>query len=57
MMFISTALAHGNTQTGSTGGGDAVLIILAVALVLAFGYSQHKKMRRLAKASAVEANG
>jgi hypothetical protein len=48
-MLISTALAHGNLHTGSTGGGDAVLIILAVAMFMAFGYRQHKKRQRLSR--------
>jgi hypothetical protein len=56
-MFISTAMAHGNMHTGSSGGGDAVLIILAVAMVMAFGYRQHKKMQRLARARTVDVDG
>jgi hypothetical protein len=56
-MFISTALAHGNMQTGSSGGGDPVLIILAIAVVMALGYRQYKKMRRLAGATAAVADG
>jgi len=46
-MLISHALAgHGVTDTGSAGGGNALLIILAVAVVLGFLYVGQKKWRR-----------
>jgi hypothetical protein len=46
-MLISPALAgHGVADTGSSGGGIALLVILAVVIMLAFGYMAQKKWRR-----------
>ena len=46
-MLIARALAgHGVTGTGSSGGGNALLIILAVAIVLGLVYVGHKRWRR-----------
>ena len=46
-MVISPALAgHGVVGTGSSGGGDALLIILGVAIVLGLGYMTWNKWRR-----------
>lgn len=46
-MLISPALAgHGVVGTGSSGGGDALLIILAVAIVAGLLYRGQKKWRR-----------
>ena len=45
-MLISHALAgHGVVSTGSSGGGNALLIILAVAVVLGLLYIGLKKWR------------
>ena len=45
-MLISRALAgHGVTSTGSSGGGNALLIILAVFIVLGLVYVGQKKWR------------
>lgn len=55
-MLISTAHAHSNLHTAITGGGDAVLIILAVAMVLVFGYRQYKKRQPLTMATTVDAD-
>ena len=45
-MLISRALAHGAVGTGSSGGGNALLIILAVAIVLGLVYGGQKKWRK-----------
>ncbi len=46
-MLISPALAaHGVTDTGSSGGGNALLIILGVAIFLGLVYLGQKKWRR-----------
>jgi len=45
-MLISSALAgHGVVSTGSSGGGTALLIILAVAIVLFLAHLGRKKLR------------
>lgn len=45
-MLISPALAaHGVTDTGSSGGGIALLIILAVVILAALVYLAQKKWR------------
>lgn len=44
-MLISPAAAHGGTETGSAGGGIALLIILAVIIGLFLAYMGHKKWR------------
>ncbi len=44
-MLISRALAYGAGGTGSSGGGNALLIILAIAAVLGFLYMGQKKLR------------
>ncbi len=45
-MLISPALAHGASGTGTSGGGNALLIILAIAAVLGLLYVGQKKWRR-----------
>ena len=46
-MLISSALAgHGVVSTGSSGGGNALLIILAVFIVLGLVYVGHTKWRK-----------
>lgn len=47
-MLISTAVAHdsGTAGTGSSGGGIALLIILATFILLYLCYSFGKKLRR-----------
>lgn len=46
-MLISRALAgHFTPDTGNTGGGDTLLIILGAGLVLGLLYVAHKKWRR-----------
>ncbi len=44
-MLISRALAHGSGGTGSSGGGNALLIILAIAVVLGLLYTGQKRWR------------
>ena len=45
-MLISHALAgHGVVGTGSSGGGNALLIILAIAVVLGLFFMGRKKWR------------
>jgi LPXTG-motif cell wall-anchored protein len=45
-MPISPSLAaHGVTDTGSSGGGVALLIILAVVIALGLAYYARKKWR------------
>jgi len=45
-MIISRAFAaHGITDTGSSGGGNALLIILAVAITFVIGYVAFKKLQ------------
>ncbi len=45
-MLISSALAgHGVTDTGSSGGGNALLIILGVIVVLGLARLVRKKFR------------
>ena len=46
-MLISRALAgHFTPDTGNTGGGDALLIILGAGLVLGLVYVAQKKWRQ-----------
>lgn len=46
-MLISSAWAgHGVVSTGSSGGGNALLIILAVAIASFLAYLGQKKLRR-----------
>ncbi len=46
-MLISQAWAgHFTPDTGNTGGGDALLIILAAGIVLGLLYSGQKRLRR-----------
>ncbi|MEE2970588.1 MAG: hypothetical protein VX741_10700 [Pseudomonadota bacterium] len=46
--MISRALAgHGVVDTGSDGGGNAVLIILGVAILFLVFYMGRKKWRKL----------
>lgn len=46
-MLISRALAgHGIVDTGSDGGGNAVLIILGVAILFLVFYMGRKKWRK-----------
>jgi len=46
-MLISPALAaHGVVDTGSSGGGTALLVILAVIVGVALIYIAQKKWRR-----------
>jgi hypothetical protein len=46
-MLISRALAgHGVTDTGSSGGGDALLIILGVGITFAIVYTFFKRWRK-----------
>ena len=45
--MISEAFAgHGVVSTGSSGGGDALLIILGVAVAAGFLYALQKRLRR-----------
>jgi len=44
-MLIAQALGHGLNETGSSGGADALLIILAAAIVLGLVYFGQKKVR------------
>ena len=45
--MISSAWARNSVvDTGSSGGGDALLIILASFVLLGFGYSLYKRWRR-----------
>jgi hypothetical protein len=45
-MLISPALAaHGEADTGSSGGGAALLIILGVVITLALVYLAQKRWR------------
>ena len=46
-MLISPALAHVTSGTGTSGGGIALLIIIAVAIVFFLAYLGQKKWRRL----------
>jgi hypothetical protein len=49
-MLISRALAgHGVVDTGSDGGGNAVLIILGVAIAFLLFYMVRKKLRKRAE--------
>jgi hypothetical protein len=44
---ISSAWARNSVvDTGSSGGGDALLIILASFVLLGFGYAAYKRWRR-----------
>ncbi len=45
-MVIARALAHGSLANESSGGGNALLIILAVAVLLGLAYLAYKKWRR-----------
>ena len=46
-MLISRAFAgHGVVDTGSAGGGNALLIILGVAILLGLVYMGRKRWRR-----------
>lgn len=46
-MLISQAWAgHFTPDTGNTGGGDALLIILAAGIVLGLLYAGQKRLRR-----------
>ncbi len=45
-MLISGALGHGVVDTASSGGGNALLIILAVGIVLSLVYMGQKRWRR-----------
>ncbi len=46
-MLISRALAgHGVVDTGSSGGGDALLIILGVGILIFLLYMGRNKWRR-----------
>ncbi len=46
-MLISQALAgHFTPDTGNTGGGDTLLIILGAGIVLGLLYSGQKRLRR-----------
>ncbi len=45
-MLISPALAHGLVHADTSGGGIALLIILAVIIVLFLGYLGRNKWRR-----------
>jgi hypothetical protein len=45
-MLVSRAeAAHGVVDTGSSGGGDALLIILGVAIAFGLGFSIYKRWR------------
>ena len=44
--MISPAWAHGLARAETSGGGIALLIILAVVIVLFLGYLGQKKWRR-----------
>ena len=44
-MLISRAFAHGSGSTGSSGGGHALLIILAIAVTLGLLYAGQKRWR------------
>ena len=45
-MLISPAWGHGLVDTGSPGGGIALLIILGVAVALLLAYLAQNKWRR-----------
>ncbi len=46
-MLVSRALAgHGVVDTGSSGGGNALLIILGIGIALGLAYMGWKKWRR-----------
>ncbi len=45
-MTISPALAHGALETGSTGGGRALLIIIAVAVAVVLVRAGWNRWRR-----------
>ncbi len=45
-MLISPAWGHGGVDTGSPGGGIALLIILGVAVALLLAYRAQNKWRR-----------
>ena len=45
-MLISPAWGHGLVHTDTSGGGIALLIILAVVIVLFLGYLGRNKWRR-----------
>jgi len=45
-MLVSRAeAAHGVVDTGSSGGGNALLIILGVAIAFGLGFSIYKRWR------------
>ena len=45
-MLVSRAeAAHGVVDTGSSGGGNALLIILGVAIAFGVGFSIYKRWR------------
>ncbi len=45
-MLISLALAHGGIDSGSSGGANALLIILGTAILLGLVYVLRKKLRK-----------
>ena len=58
--MISSAWARNSVvDTGSSGGGNALLIILASFVLLGFGYAAYKRWRRRTQADegAIETDG
>ena len=54
-MLVSRALAaHGIVDTGSSGGGDTLLIMLGVAILFGVLYAVRKRMRRNREAGRTE---
>jgi hypothetical protein len=45
MLVSRAAAAHGVVDTGSSGGGNALLIILGVAIAFGVGFSIYKRWR------------
>jgi len=47
-MFSRALAGHGVVDTGSSGGGDAVLIILGVGIVIGLFFMDRKRWQRRA---------